>query len=879
MSEPPTNTQEPNDDDQPQGDPVGKPTPFGTKRDFDPPDAAASAAAEVGAQSGGDGAREPGNQCAETPKAGAPPREAREREEGEDNDDSDAPRGRGIAVTLEGSEAKEMTNVVGTMNKFVLQLLGQVSQKAEEEAKPLFEVTTEFEPDGAYLSPILSEEIQAKLEDLKEERFLLISCIDEEMADAAACALMEKLDTVENSRKRLLNLAKYSESDVQFRSIYSFWEMKIDSPQQQTAVLVDTVSKGGEPFINSLLLTSPTTPRERKSLLAQRKIFMLCIANPRHLERIAGQTKNLKLPHWDISFLQTVLKEYDPDRHAELEGQILRQRERRAWSKDNDADFCEEVKGFIKDGSLRKEVEKRESFSQPESAEEVFEGFGEPRATVLYAAAFFPGLHPPEFREVVERLLGERILTVIEKVTKQGEGGATEVFESRRERSLVEVWRETQQELFKACRLSAAGKGGARAVSFVHPVVKEKVREEFEREHSLYLDDQFQRLEQSNLLFHRSARVYEGALKLTAEMMAAYPDYYGEERLAGMIETFERSATDFATSRDADIPGELFYKRVSELLREVLGDTESKDSVERVLLVERVLRRLMSRRLFGAVLKIIEKLQFAPAFKELKWVKQLLEQGNAEARAQTEDYLYSYLKMFTGRIYEVLGELDAWLPAEGCAPYPARTVMCLLVAYLFSTVAKFSPNYYGSWPTPYLPLAFKNTEAATTNLRLLVRWLFHPEMESALLERGVEGSTRYQLIVAWNFILLGKGTGRAGDAAADGGGASKASAAQPAPAEVQRLLLLEIVAATGRAQQNEMLAYWEALSRSILADINKLSHPHAVRLDSVLHRIGRAVNAPQSSPSLRGELVWKRNRLGELISQFKSLRAAAAGKR
>jgi hypothetical protein len=873
VSEPPTDTQEPNDDNQLQGGPAGRPAPSGTKRDFDPPDAADAA----GTQLGDDGAREPGNHCAETPKATAPERENREPEEDNDDADSEPTSGSGVTVKVAKSEIKEMYNAE-TMYQTVFKLSGEEEKGRNEKAKSLLELTTEFRSEGTQLSPVLSGEVEKWFGVLKAEHFLLINCLDGEIAFAAARALMERLDGVEDERKRqLINLEVSTEEQFRLR-IGSFWEMEVDS-QQPTALFIDAISKEGKPFAESLLTTSPSAPGQVKLLLEQRKIFMLCIADPGHVEKTVGSQKALKLSHWDIPFLQTVLKEYDPDRHAELEARILRQRERGAWRKDDDAAFCEEVKGFVRDRSLPEEVEKRESLSQPESTEKVFEGWSEPRATVLYAAAFFPGLQPPEFREVVERLLGERTLTVIEKVTRQGEGGATEVFESRRERALVEVWRETQQELFKACRLSAAGKGGALAVSFVHPGMKEKVREEFERDHSLYLDDQFQRLEKTDLLFHRSARVAAGALKLTAKMMAAYPDYYGEEHLAGMIETFERSATDFATSRDADIPGELFYKRVSELLREVLGDTESKDSVERVLLVERVLRRLMSRRLFGTVLKIIEKLQFAPAFKELKWVKQLLEQGNAEARAQTEDYLYSYLKMFTGRIYEVLSELDAWLPVEGRAPYPARTVMCLLVAYLFSTVAKFSPNYYGSWPTPYLPLAFKNTEAATANLRLLVRWLFHPEMESALLERGVEGSTRYQLIVAWSFILLGKGTGRAGEAA-DGGAASMASAAQPAPAEMQRLLLLEIMAVTGRAQQNDMLAYWEALSRSILADINKLSHPRAMRLESVLNIIHRDANTTSPpSPSLRGELVWKRNRLGELISQFKSLRSAATAKR
>lgn len=886
VSDSTTNPPEPNDDRQPRGRPAGGREPSGTQRDFDPHEAVAAqpagAPAENVAQLGGDSASGPEKSKPETSEAPALTRKTRGQEEDEDDAESDSGSGSDASVKVSKSEIKEMYTAE-TMYQTVVKLGGEAEKGAKEKAKSLLELTKEFKSEGKQLSPILSDDADKWFRVLKDEHFLLINCLDGEMSLAAAHALLERLDGVEDERKRVLNFETSSEEEFRLR-IGSFWEMEVDS-RQPTALFIDTISQEGQTFVESLLMTSPSGPGQVKLLLAQRQIYMLCIADPRRIEKTMGSSRELKLSHWDIPFLQTVLKEYDPDSHTELEGRILRQRERGAWRED-DVAFCDEVKGLIKNGTLREEAQKRESFKQREGAEKLFENWGEPRATVLYAAAFFPGLHPPEFREVVERLLGERTLTVAEKLNRQGEGGATEVTEVRRERALVEVWRETQQDLFGVCRLSAApGRGGARAVGFVYPGMREKVREEFERVHGLYLDDQFQRLEKTNLLFHRSARVAAGALKLTADMMAAYPDYYGEERLAGMIEAFERLAAAGTSSAQvpgaaglvapwyAAIPEELFYKRISELLRALLEDAESKD------LVERVLRRLMNRKLYGAILKIIEKLQFAPAFHELKWVKQLLEQGNPDAREQTEDYLYNYLKMFAGRIYQVLGELDGWLPEEGRAPYPARTVMCLLVAHLLSTVAKFSPNYYGSWPTPYLLFAFKNAEAAAANLKLLVRWLFHPEMESALLERGVDSSTRYQLIVEWSFILLGKSGARAGEHAAGAEATSRAPTAQLAPAEVQRLLLQEVVAATGRAQQNEMLAYWEAVSRNILAHINALSHPHAVRLDSVLSRIGRDANAPSPSPSLRGDLVWKRNRLGDLISQFKSLRAAAAGKR
>jgi hypothetical protein len=873
MSERITQPQEPTADGQPQDDSACVPPPSAT-RDFSYHEAAQETATppESYPQEGLSDASQPIKPQAEAPKTPTLPK-ATTLSEGK-GDSSEPSSGKGMKTDFTDIKTGMVFVVDGSANLHFgesadkLVPSGQAEQEAKPETKSLFEVTTELNLTDVYLPEELSAEAGSYLEVLRKERFLLISCLDEEIAQAAAHTLMQKLDVIEEDRRRLLNFEKYKEG-FQYNDIHSFWQMHIDE-EQPMAVLLDTFSEQGGTFIGSLLMTAPSSSGEVKQQLSHTQIFMLCIANPRRVAQSSGGNKKLRLPHWEIPFLQTVLSEYAFDQRVEIERRILRQRERGDWS-EIDGDFCSEVKSLIKAGKLREEIEAREKSPGSKTVEELFQDWNDLRGTVLYVAAFFPNLYPPEFKEVVERLLGERTTTINDKILKQGEGGVSEVVEVPREKALAELWRETQRELFKAFHLrSVSSRGSGRAIGFEDMSLRVKIREQMEREYSFDLNDQFLRLQKAYILFHPSPRVAEGMTKITAGMMTMYPDYYGEEWLSQMIEAFERRvahddlgvlksvAPTFAEPNVIVITQELFYKRVSDLLRTLLEDTPSPE------LVEKVLRQLMSRKLYNSVLKIIEKLQFAPAFNELKWVKQLLEQGNIEARARAEDYLYNYLKMFGGRIYQVLCQLDSWLPEEASAPYPARAALRLLVAYCFETVARFSPEDYGSWPTTYRLLAFKTAEAAETNLRLLVRWLFHPETGGILEERGIEGSRRYELLIVWSFILFGKGTEeRSGDASLPPRSSARApaedatAATQINAAAVQEILLQLVVEATVPAQQKEMLAYWEALNRLMLADIKVL---------------------PYTSP-LRNELIWKRNQLSDFMTQFKAQREQAGARR
>src|SRR5258708_21774006 len=64
----------------------------------------------------------------------------------------------------------------------------------------------------------------------------------------------------------------------------------------------------------------------------------------------------------------------------------------------------------------------------------------------------------------------------------------------------------------------------------------------------------------------------------------------------------------------------------------------------------------------SVVLTITKQLRFAKGFDEYYWLKQLLDRGSEEVKTDTHSYLYSCLRGMGQAFYEVLIEIEGWLP-------------------------------------------------------------------------------------------------------------------------------------------------------------------------------------------------------------------------
>jgi hypothetical protein len=291
-----------------------------------------------------------------------------------------------------------------------------------------------------------------------------------------------------------------------------------------------------------------------------------------------------------------------------------------------------------------------------------------------------------------------------------------------------------------------------------------------------------------------------------------------------------------------------FYQTLADLIRAML-------EVPRLTeLVEDFLRKLLFSKHHDAVLEIVRRLQFAPAFDQFKWLKQLFHQGNQQTRTQAAEYLRGHLKRMGMRVYQALNSLESWLPeadnrSPDSYPIPARIALRLVYFYFSETTFRFDRQYFGVWPSSHPLFAFADAASAADNLRLLVSWLFHPGMKAVFTDqrRSEErGTVRINnLITHWFFILNGRGDGSPRESGED-----QTTSGPPFGAQsVSSLLLQEIVCAGNAAQQIALLDHWRGQSQATLRMLSNKSY---------------------SSPE-RQELAWKRDLLVELIASYEKL--------
>jgi hypothetical protein len=704
-----------------------------------------------------------------------------------------------------------------------------------EEEKGLFELVISLPPRNSRIPRIFPDELDGNINELREKRLILISCTDEAVAFAAAYAIFDKLE-LDDQHKYMLKFDSKGIGNSAL-TINLFYEERKDS-KAETVFLVDASSDSTKSFLDSLLPFGNSLWINQG--LSQNSYLIVCIVNP---AEIKNSLKKLGFPQWNLDFLKQLLKYHFPD-HAGLEERILSQRKRGKWNKD-DITFCEEIDTLIRNNQLLEQIDLLEQADSSEQApetiraESLFAGNDPIADTAMYVATFFPKFSPQDFKQVVKSLLGERTMTVSETVYKQTGNGAAEPVEVQKEVSLCKIWQENADKILKRCQLEAvSSRDSIRTISFSDPALKEKVKEYFELERSLFLEDQFENVQSQGLLFHQSAKVNESVTRLIAEQAASYPGNFDGDLLIGIIKkltqtdqsagALEAPELQFITRMQGDRQGWV-YTRISELLRRMLEYPALKDTPDDFL------RRLISLKLHDSVLNIVKRLQFAPEFDLLHWLKQLLDQGSEDAQLRTYLFLYGYVKKTGPAIYETLGALERWLPsADRDAKSYSRSnhyALRLLMEHCWETALSYNPNYHGSQPCLYPLFAIKDSNTAKDNFKLLSRWLFHPGMPS-IWEDDTDFLTSI-IIAQWVFILAGPtekavASGKSTDIKiniiSDDAQVEDGSTADVDNGLLLSLLLREIAAVIEKPQLEEIQMYWEGLIHIMSDSITKLPY-------------------------------------------------------
>lgn len=718
----------------------------------------------------------------------------------------------------------------------------------KDDDRTLIDFTEALPPKSQHLPEFVFEELQEYLDKLKEERLVLISCPDEDVAYSAAHALIDGLKLPLGRQRRLLNIDRSAGEDWPL-SIY-YLSGKRDF-EDEMVVLVDAATERARPFLEPIIRANRLSSAAIQDDLRRNDMYMLCLLDPSHLDD-GGRpddgglrpARELKFPCWRIPFLRRLLARYI-EQPEEVEQQITTQRTDGRWSL-NDSQFYFELKSYLQRRELPAELERRAKTPQ-RLADDLFNGDDPLSSTVLYVATYFPNLTPPEFNRLVPLLCDDV-------------AGGAESNLGAHEQERLQTWWKAPDQILKDCSLITIPLSDETlGVNFSNHNLRDRLREHLEREYNFFLENKFRGVQKLGLIFSPSARIAQSAVQLCVEKAAAYPEYYGSGWLAELVTDFETTLAGaapgearswrFISEPNADKARRQFYQSLAELIRALTGHPRAAE------VAESFLQQLLLAKHRGAVLEIIRRLQFAPTFDQFKWLKKLLDQGNQQIREQTYNYLRGYLKRIRRGVYQALSNLEPWLPKDARPlrdyPIPARHALWLIYTYFSETNSRFDARYYGAWPSAHPLFAFTDAATAAVNLGLLVRLLFHPGMHVVFKVQGVSRTRGVTLIngivTNWFFVLEGRGEGGAQGRGGD------ADAAELDAATVSNLLLEEIARSVNAAQQAALAAYWLEESERLLKTMS---------------------NRPYGGAAWQG-FAWRRDLVVRLIKRFEPLRRRA----
>ena len=666
---------------------------------------------------------------------------------------------------------------------------------------------------------------------LQDERWLLLSCLDENLALKAAHTLIQQL----SGKKRQLDFSQAPEGGRGLNIHYLLDES--EEELGETNILADMFSPSTESFLNSLVMASVSYYGVIRDRLKTKNLRLICIADPIEIEKWNEKARNLSSVQWHLPFLRPMLQTYYLDQWGDLETQLKQQREDGKWKR-NEREFYKEVIELILSQSLPAELAKRDATTEPASAEPASANIQirdkDPvEKTVLYVATYFPNLSVNEFDRIVSLFLGERAMTVKVKTNEPAQDGTTNVVWKEEEKRLIDLWRNgPPDEKIKGCGL-VSRKGPPKIITFADDGSKEAVGQQLEEEHAFFLGDRFRDIQKLGLLFDPSETVAENVINLHLEMLASDPEAYDVGWMA-----------EAAHSIDG---GGFWSQRVTRLIREMLKRPELAQ------LVEDYFNQLMARRQHRLVLELVKRLRLAKGFKDLQWIKRLLNESDESTRQRTYAYLYAEACRMGFSICELLETVESWLPRDDSDVYPSSNsesyALQLLIEYCLETTSLFKQRHYGLWPSRYTLFAAQDEKTIRQHLRLLTRWLFHPSLKYVFdspISKDDSDRLLGELLAEWFFIIKGLPQ--------EGPGKVEVEEIGRATDGLLEMLLEEIIAQTmtptRKGAQRALIDCWQHYMEFLLL-CNK--------------SIGSA------DRKLSRELSWRRNLIYRVLKQFREL--------
>ncbi len=596
----------------------------------------------------------------------------------------------------------------GNINNIMIEIK-KILHDPQEKFK--FEDGDQFEDPTIPYNPIPSCFANYKLSEfdeyhkaLKEENIIVVSCFEEDILNHVSHTMIEKLDTGTNYKWRLLPFdgKNFERSDLHLDSICNY----LVNNDEHIVLVVEANRPKGRAFLDSLFV-SHSHSLHYKRILKDKDVFMICHANPEVIKERANEIKQA-FTTWEIDYFKPLLRDRYQGKYKECEEDLLKQR--KAFNQ-SDQDFY----NLIQDGQLIDQI-KVKSVSRviaelDQKVETVFRDIGEIQKTVLYTVAYFQGLSPSVFNELVKLFLTDKTKSeTIREIRKNVETGKEELVESQETKRLNDIWQNNHDQILRECNLEVIRmENQAKAIAFVptFPRGEKPFREYFERNFGMYIEDQFDIIQESDLLFHNSLKVAENVVNIAIDVAKT-----DSARFQKFLIYCLNNKDDF----------NFVYSRICLLIKEMLNHKQLHGTVKSVM------EWLLTNRQDTTALEIVARLRFNPKFDLFNWLKQLLE------RSKIHDATYALLikHMMQSRptIYIFLKELELWLPGkEVLIDNYSQTNKCslrLFMNYSIVNTLHFPVENYGMLPSrfPFF-MNYEDVDKRSTSSNLIY-WLFHP---------------------------------------------------------------------------------------------------------------------------------------------------------
>jgi hypothetical protein len=715
------------------------------------------------------------------------------------------------------------------------------------------------------------EEVQPHLDNLLKDHLILIASHYGAFAMDAAYALIDALGIPEEGRKKRLDLeAKLANFLITEESFLP------PDASARTVVQIDVLNDNACARFSELI-NNYNRMLSLKSKLHDKRVYLLCIVLPNYLTQCASSLG--QCAQWSIPFLRPLLKLHFPDDYTRIEQQILSQREQKLWRGD-DYEFCSQVRNLLESGRLLKQIQQPDK-APPCQTDSIFKNEDHIVTSMLYVAAYLQGLAPGEFNQVVQAMLEDRKVVVSVPEYRQTDEQGLELVYSKIEKSLVDIWRDNTDEfMWKYLCEQDSPKDSMKVIEFASYQLRDSLTEFLEAKKSFFLKSRFNQLHNLGFLFHESVRVGESLTRLSRKMFLEYPEEFNK---GWLIEFVGKVKDGFGLGGEImqfiarEAPGALspVYSRISGLMAQLLEDQHTKD------IPPACLSELMRLGHHDIVFHLVKRLRSAPGIDEFFWIMQLLERGDAETKLLAYGYLFNHIRKQGRGFLQDQGALAKWIPKDApknaSAARPCsnstRYLLHALLEACVDSVRKVALTTYGSSPTKYDFFSFEDKETAEKAIQRLACWLLHPEMENAFRLRrsdlgfGSELNSSHSLVAAliaeWCFILRGPYQPSSQIPSELSNLVEKQNGDGPISsldsAGIADILLRRVAAAASKDQRQDMLDYWSFFRRCLM---------EAVRFGKAIGDEGELKRIPAES---RDQLIWRQNRLWELIEELKRL--------